>query len=149
MATTTNEEIQPSIGTLVQEASKSFSTVLHGEIELAKLELTTSVKNAGAGVGFFVGAVVLVVFSLTFGLIALAEGLVALGIWRVGGVPHRLRVLAGAGWRAGIPRHPERQAGKGATAHDRDRQGDHRCAQTGRRARIINHGKRPGGRPAG
>ena len=82
MATTTNEDTQPSIGTLVQEASKSFSTVLHGEIELAKLELTSSVKNAGAGVGFFVGAVVLVVFSLTFGLIALAEGLVALGIWR-------------------------------------------------------------------
>ena len=82
MASTLNEESQPSIGSLVQEASKSFSTVLHGEIELAKLELRTSVKNAGAGAGFFGGAVVLIVFSLTFGLIALAEGLVAVGIWR-------------------------------------------------------------------
>ncbi|MBV9822567.1 MAG: hypothetical protein JO144_10040 [Actinobacteria bacterium] len=30
---------QPSIGTLVAEASSSFSTLLHGEIELAKLEV--------------------------------------------------------------------------------------------------------------
>jgi uncharacterized membrane protein YqjE len=82
VASTINEDGQPSIGSLVQEASKSFSTVLHGEIELAKLELRSSVKNAGAGVGFFGGAVVLVVFSLTFGFIALAEGLVAAGIWR-------------------------------------------------------------------
>jgi len=82
VASTTNEDTQPSIGSLVQEASKSFSTVLHGEIELAKLELKSSVKNAGAGAGFFGGAVVLVIFSLTFGLIALAEGLVALHIWR-------------------------------------------------------------------
>ena len=82
MASTTNEDTQPSIGSLVQEASKSFSTVLHGEIELAKLELKSSVKNAGAGAGFFGGAVVLVIFSLTFGLIALAEGIVAMHIWR-------------------------------------------------------------------
>jgi hypothetical protein len=55
VASTTNENTEPSIGTL---------------------------KNAGAGVGLFGGAVVLFVFSLTFGLIALAEGLVAAGIWR-------------------------------------------------------------------
>lgn len=56
--------------------------MLHGEIELAKLEIRSSVKNAGSGIGFFVGAAVLGIFSLTFGLIALAEGLVALHIWR-------------------------------------------------------------------
>ncbi len=82
MASTSNEDGQPSIGSLVQEATKDFSTVLRGEIELAKLELTSTVKYAGAGAGFFVGAVVLVLFSLTFGFIALAEGLVALHIWR-------------------------------------------------------------------
>jgi MFS family permease len=82
VATTSKEDGKPSIGSLVQEASKDFSTVLHGEIELAKLELTSSFRNAGAGAGFFVGAVVLVLFSLTFGFIALAEGLVALHIWR-------------------------------------------------------------------
>ncbi len=82
MASTSKEDGQPSIGSLVQEATKDFSTVLRGEIELAKLELTSTVKYAGAGAGFFVGAVVLVLFSLTFGFIALAEGLVALHIWR-------------------------------------------------------------------
>jgi uncharacterized membrane protein YqjE len=75
-------ESQPSIGTLVADASASFSTLLHGEIELAKLEIKSSVKNAGTGAGMFAAAAVLLVFSLTFGLIALAEGLVAIGIWR-------------------------------------------------------------------
>lgn len=73
---------QPSIGTLVAAASADFSKVLHGEIELAKLEITSSVKNAGTGAGMFAGAGVLLVFSLTFGLIALAEGFVAMGLWR-------------------------------------------------------------------
>jgi uncharacterized membrane protein YqjE len=72
---------QPSIGQLVNDASTHLSTMVHGEIELAKLELRSSVKKGGASVGFFVGAAVLLVFSLTFGLIALAEGLIALGIW--------------------------------------------------------------------
>lgn len=73
---------QVSIGTLVAQASGSFSTLLHGEIELAKLEVKASVKNAGTGAGMFAGAAVLGVFALIFGLIALAEGLVALGVWR-------------------------------------------------------------------
>lgn len=73
---------QVSIGTLVAQASSSFSTLLHGEIELAKLEVKASVKNAGTGAGMFAAAAVLGVFALTFGLIALAEGLVALGVWR-------------------------------------------------------------------
>ena len=73
---------EPTIGSLVADAHTSFSTLLHGEIELAKLEVRASVKNAGTGVGLFLGAAVLLAFSLTFGLIALAEGLVALHLWR-------------------------------------------------------------------
>jgi uncharacterized membrane protein YqjE len=72
----------PTIGSLVADAHTSFSTLLHGEIELAKLEVKASVKNAGTGAGMFIAAAVLLVFSFTFGLIALAEGLVALHIWR-------------------------------------------------------------------
>lgn len=71
-----------TVGQLVSEASTHFSTLLHGEIELAKLEVKSSVKNAGVGAGFFGAAVVLLVFSLTFGLIALAEGIHTIGIWR-------------------------------------------------------------------
>jgi hypothetical protein len=59
-----------------------MSTILRGEIELAKLELKSSVKNVGLGVGLFAAAGVLLVFSLTFGLIALAEGFIALGLSR-------------------------------------------------------------------
>jgi uncharacterized membrane protein YqjE len=75
-------EEELSIGQLVAEASANLSTIVQGEIALAKLELKSTVKNAGTGVGLFVAAAVLLVFSLTFGLIALAEGLVALGLWR-------------------------------------------------------------------
>jgi ABC-type xylose transport system permease subunit len=73
---------EPSIGSLVADAHASFSTLLHGEIELAKLEVKSSVKHAGTGAGMFGAAAVLLIFSLTFGLIALAEGLVALHLWR-------------------------------------------------------------------
>ncbi|MEP7177997.1 MAG: phage holin family protein [Pseudonocardiales bacterium] len=75
-------EADEPIGQLVADVSQSLSTLLHSEIELAKLELKVSVKNAGVGVGFFGAALVLLVFSLTFGLIALAEGLNALGLYR-------------------------------------------------------------------
>jgi uncharacterized membrane protein YqjE len=73
---------EPSLGELVKAASESVSTIVRGEIELAKLELTSTFKNAGTGIGLFAAAAVLLVFSLTFGLIALAEGLCTLGIWR-------------------------------------------------------------------
>lgn len=70
------------MGELVAEASAALSTLVHSEIELAKLELRSSVKNAGVGVGLFLGAAVVLVFSLTFGFIALAEGINALGLSR-------------------------------------------------------------------
>lgn len=75
-------QAEEPIGELVADVSKSLSTLLHSEIELAKLELKVSVKNAGVGVGFFGAALVLLVFSLTFAFIALAEGIHALGIYR-------------------------------------------------------------------
>ena len=73
---------EPSLGALVSEATESLSTIIRGELELAKLELRASVKNAGVGVALFAAAGVLLAFSLTFGLIALAEGLIAAGLWR-------------------------------------------------------------------
>jgi uncharacterized membrane protein YqjE len=71
-----------SIGELVKEVSTQFSTLLRGEIALAKLELTQTFKFGGLGLALVVAAVVIVPFSLTFGLIALAEGLVSAGLWR-------------------------------------------------------------------
>ena len=72
-ATTARHAAEPSVGQLVSDASTHLSTIIQGEIALAKLELRTSVKSGLTGIGFFVAALVLVVFSLTFGLIAVAE----------------------------------------------------------------------------
>lgn len=71
-----------SIGALAKDASTHLSTIIRGEVELAKTELRTSVKYAGAGVGLFAAAAVLLVFSLTFAFIALAELLHFFGLWR-------------------------------------------------------------------
>ena len=49
---------EPSIGQLVSDASTHLSTLIHSEIELAKLELRSTVKNAGTGVGLFAAAAV-------------------------------------------------------------------------------------------
>jgi len=53
--------------------------VLHGEIELAKLELRSSVKNAGAASACSSRGCAAGLLA-TFGLIALAEGIVAMHI---------------------------------------------------------------------
>lgn len=73
---------EPSLGELVSDASTHMSTLIRSEIELAKLELRSTVRTAGAGAGLFAAAAVILVFSLTFGFIALAEGLAAAGLWR-------------------------------------------------------------------
>ena len=73
---------EATLGKLVADATESISTIVRGELELAKLELRSSVKNVGVGAGFFIGAAVLLIFSLTFGFIALAEGLIAAGLSR-------------------------------------------------------------------
>jgi uncharacterized membrane protein YqjE len=73
---------EPTVGQLVSDASTHVSTLIHSEIELAKLELRSTVKNAGVGVGLFAAAAVVLVFSLVFGFLTLAEGLAALGLFR-------------------------------------------------------------------
>jgi uncharacterized membrane protein YqjE len=75
-------EPEPSLGELVSQASAHLSTLVRSELELAKLELKSSVRNAGVGVGMFAAAAVVLVFSLTFGFFALAEGLAAAGLYR-------------------------------------------------------------------
>jgi uncharacterized membrane protein YqjE len=73
---------EPSIGTLVSEATTHLSTLVRAEVELAKAEVGTAAKNAGLGIGLFLGTAVLLVFASIFGFIGLAEVLVMLGIWR-------------------------------------------------------------------
>jgi uncharacterized membrane protein YqjE len=81
-ATETKQSDEPSIGDLVKEASTQLSTVVRGEIELAKIELKSTVRNLGTGVIGFVLAAVLALFALTFLFIGLAELLAWLYFWR-------------------------------------------------------------------
>jgi hypothetical protein len=68
---------KPSIGQLVHDLSANVSTLVRGEIALAKADLTASAQSGGKGVGFFVGAAVLAVMAwllISFGLVyALSE----------------------------------------------------------------------------
>lgn len=82
VSTNGRQPTEASLGELVSDASTHMSTLLRSEIELAKLELRATVKNAGTGAGLFAAAGVILVFSLTFGFFALAEGLAAAGLWR-------------------------------------------------------------------
>ena len=73
---------EPSVGTLVQSAMADVSTLLRGEIELAKAEIGKSAKKGAIGGGMFGAAGVVAGFSMFFLFIALAEALTALGIPR-------------------------------------------------------------------
>ncbi len=55
-----------SIGSLVKDASTHMSTLIRSELELAKLELTSSVKQAVRGSLFFAAAAAIALFSLFF-----------------------------------------------------------------------------------
>jgi hypothetical protein len=67
-----------SIGGLVREASSHVSTLLRAELELAKQEVTAEVKKGVQGSVFFLVALTIVLFSLFFFFIAVAE---LLTIW--------------------------------------------------------------------
>jgi membrane protein implicated in regulation of membrane protease activity len=73
---------EPSVGTLVQSALADFSTLMRGEIELAKAEIGKSAKKGGIGAGAFGAAGVVLAFSGFFFGIAFAEFLTWLGIER-------------------------------------------------------------------
>ena len=78
--TARNEE--PSVGTLVQSALADFSTLMRGELELAKAELGKQAKKGGIGAGAFGAAGVVLAYSGFFFGIAFAEFLTWLGLER-------------------------------------------------------------------
>jgi membrane protein implicated in regulation of membrane protease activity len=73
---------EPSVGSLVQSAMADVSTLIRGEVELAKAEIGTSAKKAGIGAGAFGAAGVVLAFSVFFIGIALAEFITWLGLIR-------------------------------------------------------------------
>ena len=80
--TTTVVPAEPSVGTLVQSAMADVSTLIRGEVELAKTEISRSAKKAGIGAGAFGAAGVVLAFSSFFLFIAIAEAITALGLPR-------------------------------------------------------------------
>lgn len=82
MSTVRPPDEQPSVGELVRQASEHVSTLVRGEIELAKTELTGTVKRAGIGGGLLGAAAAVLVFSVPFLFVVLAEVLVAIGLYR-------------------------------------------------------------------
>ncbi|MGR0219827.1 phage holin family protein [Agromyces sp. ZXT2-6] len=64
-----------SLGDLVAEVTRDFSTLMRQEVELAKAEATQSAKRAGKGAGMYGGAGVAGWFTLFFLSVALWWGL--------------------------------------------------------------------------
>lgn len=71
---------EPTVGQLVANASKDLSSLVRGEIELAKTELRKSAIAAGTGAGMFAAAAFLAVLVIILLSIAAAYGLTAAGL---------------------------------------------------------------------
>lgn len=69
-----------SIGQLVAGIQQDVTSLVRGEIELAKAELRESGKRAGLGGGLVAAAAFLLLLAAILGSIALAYALVALGL---------------------------------------------------------------------
>ncbi|MDQ2884266.1 MAG: phage holin family protein [Actinomycetota bacterium] len=67
-----------SLGDLVREAATHFSTLFRSEVELAKAEVTREVRKGVKGSVFFAVALTVLLFSLFFLFITVAE---VIAIW--------------------------------------------------------------------
>jgi hypothetical protein len=73
--TGTGNRPDASVGELIADISRDFSTLMHQEVELAKAEVKESAAKAGKGVGMFGGAGVGAHMVLLFLSIALWWGI--------------------------------------------------------------------------
>ncbi len=71
---------EPTLGQLVASASRDVSSIVRNEIELAKLEVSGSLKHAGKGAGMLGAAAFFGIFAFGFLLTAAAWGLAAAGL---------------------------------------------------------------------
>jgi uncharacterized membrane protein YqjE len=66
---------QPGVGAAAKQVAEHASALARLELELAGLELKKKIVALGLGAGLLIGAAVLAVFMLGFGLAALAAGI--------------------------------------------------------------------------
>jgi hypothetical protein len=72
MASEPVPDSDPTIGKLVSDASRDFSSLIRNEIQLAKTELQLSVKTGGTGLGLFAAAAFFAVMALIMLSVAFA-----------------------------------------------------------------------------
>jgi hypothetical protein len=72
MTTTDERADEPTIGRLVADASRDISSLIRGEIALAKSELKISVRAGGIGAGLVGGAAFFALLAVVLLSIALA-----------------------------------------------------------------------------
>ena len=78
--TTTGSDSDASIGALVAGIQQDLTALVRGQMELAKAELRDSAARAGVGAGLIAAAAFLVLLAVVLISVALAYGLVALGL---------------------------------------------------------------------
>ncbi len=87
------------LGELVRDAATHFSTLFRSEVELARTELTAEVRKGVKGSIFFIVALTILLFSLFFLFIALAQVLaIWLPQWAGFSIVFGLLVLTAAGF---------------------------------------------------
>jgi len=65
---------------MILQAVEDFATIVKGEIEIAKKNLTFSIKKLGLGIGMVITAFLLLNVSLLFLLIAITYGFIQIGL---------------------------------------------------------------------
>ncbi len=78
----TDPRQERTLGQLVAALSQDLSTLVRGEIALAKAEVSSQVKKAGVGGGLLAAAAVVAFYSVYFLFTTIAEGIQALGLPR-------------------------------------------------------------------
>lgn len=87
------------LGELVRDAATHFSTLFRAEVELAKAEVTAEVRKGVKGSVFFIIALAIVLFSLFFLFITIAQILaIWLPEWAGFGIVFGLMVATAAGF---------------------------------------------------
>jgi len=78
--TSQSDAPERTLGQLVADATHDISSIVRGEISLAKAEIGADAKKVAVGGGMFAAAAVLAFLALILLLIAAAFGLVAAGL---------------------------------------------------------------------
>lgn len=78
--TRSGQRPEETLGALFASASRDLTTLVHSEIELAKAEIRQDVQNGAKGGAMFGAAAFLGVLAVILLSIALAQGLIELGV---------------------------------------------------------------------